>query len=133
MTRAPANAVVVMLLLAVAGLITLGAQALQWRQAEREIAATDDCTIIARAAYLSGAASLAAADNVRRTVLVGRQARCIPVVRRLTALPPRGNVTVRTGTRLQRRTWLTQRRICGPWPCWATAAQERRRSPKRCC
>ena len=39
MTRTPANAVVVMLLLAVAGLITLGAQALQRRQPEREIAA----------------------------------------------------------------------------------------------
>lgn len=39
MTRTPANAVVVMFLLAAAGLITLGAQALQSRQAEREIAA----------------------------------------------------------------------------------------------
>ena len=39
MTRTPANAVVVMFLLAVAGLITLGVQALQSRQAEREIAA----------------------------------------------------------------------------------------------
>jgi hypothetical protein len=39
MSRTPANAVVVMLLLAVAGLITLGAQALQSRQAEHEIAA----------------------------------------------------------------------------------------------
>ena len=39
MTRTPANAVVVMFLLAVAALITLGMQAGQSRQAEREIAA----------------------------------------------------------------------------------------------
>ncbi len=39
MTRTPTNAVVVMFLLAAAGLITLGAQALQSHQTEREIAA----------------------------------------------------------------------------------------------
>ena len=39
MTRTPANAIVVMFLLAAAGLITLGAHALQSLQSEREIAA----------------------------------------------------------------------------------------------